>query len=75
MAKELQTNNLCKKSSKKIITLWEDHAVRSKIIVQQAAKIDYGMEFFKSCFNLECDADELAFVTCAEIKKTRQSDM
>ena len=70
MAKELQTNDLCKNSSKKIITLWEDHAVRSKIIVQQAAKIDYGMVFCKSCFNLEGDADGLAFVTGAEIKNS-----
>ena len=67
IAKELQTNNLCKNSSKKIITLWEDHAVRSKIIVQQAAKIDYGMVFCKSCFNLEGDADGLTYVTGAGV--------
>ena len=38
-------------------------------MVQLAASIDYGMPFCKSCFNLESDADGLAFVTGEEIKK------
>ena len=49
--------------------MWSDPLVRSKIIVLLAASIDYGMPFCKGCFNLEEEADGLAFVTGEEIKK------
>ena len=69
VAKEMSSNELCKKSSLKIIQMWENDFTQAKIRVQCAAKIDYGQPFCKACFNLEGDADGLSFVTGMEIQK------
>ena len=65
MAKELHGNDLCANLFKKITELWECDYVKSKIVVQIVAQIDYGMVVCKVCFNLEGDSDGLSFVTAA----------
>ena len=41
----------------------------ARLLVQMAASIEYEKPFCTAAFNLEGDADGLAFVTGTEIKK------
>ena len=69
MANILKSNEKCKKSTKKILTLMECKKSYARLLVQMAASIDYAKPFCKATFNLEGDADGLAFVTGTEIEK------
>ena len=69
IANILKSNEKCKKSSEKLLTLMEDKKKYARLIVQMAASIDYAKPFCQGTFNLEGDADGLAFVTGTEIMK------
>ena len=72
MALQLRGSELCKASAKKIIALLENPVSRARLEVQLGASIDFGRPFCKAGFNLEGDADGLAFCVHAEIKKTAE---
>ena len=69
LALELKNNDKCSASSGKLIELMEDKKSLARLSVQISASIDYAKPFCKATFNLEGDADGLAFVTGGEIKK------
>ena len=68
IAESLRENNKCKKSSEKLVQLINCRKSFARLTVQISALIDYATPFCKGAFNLEGDADGLAFVTGTEKK-------
>ena len=69
LAQQLKQNDKCEASSSKILILMGEKKAYARLLMQIAASLDYAAPFCKTTFNLEGDADGLAFVTGTEIEK------